>query len=110
MDDVALGPEARYEPRESIALSFVAGLQSLPTQQRAALVLRDVLGFSASETAEMLESTPESVNSALQRAAAEAGSNIWEEYRTTFLECDLKMRQRPWTGSSTHSSRAISKE
>src|SRR4249919_2960440 len=66
MDDLALGPEARYDARESIALSFVAGLQRMPTQQRAALVLRDVLGFSASEIAEMLESTPASVNSALQ--------------------------------------------
>ena len=70
MDDVALAPEARYDARESIALSFVSGLQRLPTQQRAALVLRDVMGFSASEIAEMLDSSPASVSSALQRARA----------------------------------------
>jgi RNA polymerase sigma-70 factor (ECF subfamily) len=68
MDPAVPGPEARYDARESIALSFVAGLQRLPTQQRTALVLRDVLGFSAVETADMLDSTPASVNSALQRA------------------------------------------
>ena len=66
--DIEFSPEARYEARESIALSFVAGLQRLPTQQRAAFVLRDVLGFSSDEVADMLGSTSASVNSALQRA------------------------------------------
>jgi RNA polymerase sigma-70 factor (ECF subfamily) len=66
--DAAPGPDTRYETREALALSFVVGLQHLPPQQRAVLVLRDVLGFRTAEVAEMLDSTPASVNSALQRA------------------------------------------
>jgi RNA polymerase sigma-70 factor, ECF subfamily len=66
----APGPEARYESRESISLAFVRAVQLLPARQRAALILRDVLGFRAAEVASMLDSSEESVTSALKRARA----------------------------------------
>ena len=68
--DSAPGPEARYEAMESVSLAFITALQLLPPRQRAAVILRDVLEFHASEAARILDTSEESVTSALKRARA----------------------------------------
>jgi RNA polymerase sigma-70 factor (TIGR02960 family) len=70
------GPEARYETTEAISLAFITALQLLPPRQRAALVLRDVLGYHAAEVAQMLGTTQESVQSALKRARATVDNHL----------------------------------
>ena len=74
--DQAPGPEARYETKEAIALAFIVGLQHLPPQQRAVLVLRDVLGYRAAEVADMLATSEASVNNLLRRARAAFESRL----------------------------------
>jgi RNA polymerase sigma-70 factor (ECF subfamily) len=93
------GPDAVAESRESMGLAFIATMQLLPPKQRAALVLRDVLGCTARETAETLEDSVPAVNSALQRARARieeerAGGGLLPVHRPSDAATEARLMQR----------------
>ncbi len=95
VEELEKAPDARYEQREGLELAFIAALQHLPALQRAVLISREVLGFSARETAQSLDSSTASVNSALQRARKTVDERLPERSQQATLRSigDRRMRE-----------------
>ena len=97
--DEAAGADVRYESSEAISLAFITALQLLPPRQRAALLLRDVVGYQATEVADMLDTTQESVQGALKRARATVDGHLAESGSIGGTGSSLRMARQPDTAA-----------